>query len=585
MIVGIDLGTTHSLVACLREDGPQLIPNALGESLTPSVIGLDQEENLLVGRIAQEYMVTNPDRCVAMFKRQMGTEWKWVIDNRAFTAVELSAIILKSLKDEAEQHLGVAVTEAVITVPAYFNEHQRTDTIRAGEIAGFKVARIVNEPTAAALAYGLQEQDQERILLVYDLGGGTFDVSIVDQLDDALEIRSSAGETFLGGEDFTTTIASRILESRGMVYEHVEMKEPERLSRLRRECEKAKRHLSSHASFTIRVPDSKGDFAEDAPEIEITQEQFSQWTSHLLGRAELPLRKALGDAGLKRSDIDEVILVGGATRMPTVVARIVEIFGKEPLRRINPDEVVAIGAAVQAGLIDRHEHVEDMVVTDVAPFTLGVETTRELAGDYHPGYFMPIINRNTTIPVSRAQTVETLHPNQTEVKVAIYQGENRKTDQNLFLGEFQVKNIPRGPAGQEVEIRFTYDLNGVLEVEAMILETKQKFQHIVTRYARGMTQQQINQAIQAMSDLKTHPREESVNRYLLKRSERLYSELPLIEREHLDMILKGFEEALEIQDEELIARHRSVLQEYVDRFDFREEEEEDDSSPGQTDGW
>ena len=258
MIVGIDLGTTHSLVACLGEDGPQLIPNALGESLTPSVIGLDQEGNLLVGRIAQEYMVTNPDRCVAMFKRQMGTEWKWVIDNRAFTAVELSAIILKSLKDEAEQHLGVAVTEAVITVPAYFNEHQRTDTIRAGEIAGLKVARIVNEPTAAALAYGLQEQDQERILLVYDLGGGTFDVSIVDQLDDALEIRSSAGETFLGGEDFTTTIASRILESRGMVYEHVEMKEPERLSRLRRECEKAKRYLVPMLHLPFGCPIRRG---------------------------------------------------------------------------------------------------------------------------------------------------------------------------------------------------------------------------------------------------------------------------------------------------------------------------------------
>lgn len=245
--------------------------------------------------------------------------------------------------------------------------------------------------------------------------------------------------------------------------------------------------------------------------------------------------------------------------------------------------MVALGAAVQAGLIDRHVSVDDMVVTDVAPFTLRVETTRELAGDYHAGYFMPIINRNTTIPVSRAQSVETLHPNQTEVKVAIYQGENRKTDQNLFLGEFKVKNIPRGPVGQEVEIRFTYDLNGVLEVEAMVLETKQKFQHVVTRYARGMNQQQVNQAIQAMAELKTHPREESLNRFLLKRSERLYSELPLIEREHLDIILRGFEEALEIQNDELIARHRSVLQEYVDRFDFQDGE--DDSQPEQSDEW
>lgn len=584
MIVGIDLGTTHSLVASLTEDGPQLIPNALGEFLTPSVVGLDKAGELLVGRTAQEYMVTAPDRCVSMFKRQMGTEWKWTLDNKAFTAVELSAMVLKTLKEEAEQHLGETVDSAVITVPAYFNEHQRTDTIRAGEIAGLKVARIVNEPTAAALAYGLREADQERILLVYDLGGGTFDVSIVDQLDDALEIRASAGETFLGGEDFTSTIASRVLESQGMVFEHVEMKEPERLSRLRRECERVKRQLSSNPKATLRFPDAKGNFPENSEVIEVDREQFKSWTSHLLGRADLPLRKALGDAGLKRSEIDEIILVGGATRMPTVIERIVEIFGKEPLRRINPDEVVALGAAVQAGLIDRNDHVEDMVVTDVAPFTLGVETTREMAGDYRSGYFMPIINRNTTIPVSRAQTVQTLHPNQTEVKVAIYQGENRKTDQNLFLGEFQVKNIPRGPAGQEIEIRFTYDLNGVLEVEAMVLETKEKFQHVVTRYARGMSQRQIDEAIRSMTALKKHPREDSVNRYLLKRSERLYSELPMGEREQLDLMLKGFEEALELQDEDLIVRHREALESFVNLFDYTEDDD-GDSQTESTDEW
>ncbi|MBD3672436.1 MAG: Hsp70 family protein [Planctomycetaceae bacterium] len=584
MIVGIDLGTTHSLVACLKETGPELIPNSLGEYLTPSVVGLDNAGELLVGRTAQEFMVTAPERCVSMFKRQMGTEWKWTIDNKAFTAVELSALVLKTLKEEAEQYLGESVESAVITVPAYFNEHQRTDTIRAGEIAGLKVARIVNEPTAAALAYGLREQDQERLLLVYDLGGGTFDVSIVDQLDDVLEIRSSAGETFLGGEDFTSTIAARVLESKGMVYEHVEMKEPERLSRLRRECERLKRQLSSRDVASLRFPDARGHFLDDAETIEVNREQFKKWTSHLIGRADLPLRKALGDAGLKRSEVDEVILVGGATRMPTIVERIVEIFGKEPLRRINPDEVVALGAAVQAGLIDRNEHVEEMVVTDVAPFTLGVETTREMAGEYRSGYFMPIINRNTTIPVSRAQTVQTLHPNQTEVKVAIYQGEHRKTDQNLFLGEFQVKNIPRGPAGQEIEIRFTYDLNGVLEVEAMVLETKEKFQHVVTRYARGMSQRQIDDAIRSMENLKKHPREESANRYLLKRSERLYSELPWGEREQLDLMLKGFEEAIELQDEELIARHREALENFVNLFDFSEEDDNDPQSE-QTDDW
>jgi molecular chaperone HscC len=280
----------------------------------------------------------------------------------------------------------------------------------------------------------------------------------------------------------------------------------------------------------------------------------------------------LGDTGLKRHDVSEVILVGGATRMPAVVEWVREYFGKDPQQRLNPDEVVALGAAVQAGLIGRQEKVKDLVVTDVAPFTLGIETTKRLGVERRDGYFLPIIHRNTAIPVSRVETVATIQPNQTEVIVKIYQGESRRVDGNLYLGEFSVKGIPRGPAGQEVEIRFTYDLNGVLEVEATVVATQDKFTHVVTKYARGLTREQVQQAVDAMAKLKTHPRQEATNRFLLRRAERVYQELPMDQRTVLGQFLDGFEEALELGDEGAIERHREVLQKFLDRCDGGEAE-------------
>jgi molecular chaperone HscC len=268
---------------------------------------------------------------------------------------------------------------------------------------------------------------------------------------------------------------------------------------------------------------------------------------------------------LKRNDVDEVILVGGATRMPAVIDWVTQLFGKPPQRRLNPDEVVAIGAAVQAGLIAREESVKDLVVTDVAPFTLGIEISKSFGVEHRNGYFMPIINRNTTIPVSRMERVCTLRANQTEVNVKIYQGEGRRVEQNLFLGEFTVKGIPRGPAGQEVDIRFTYDLNGVLEVEATVVETRQMFTHVVTKYARGLSQAQIAKAIHEMSKLKTHPREEASNRFLLRRAERVFQELSMEERHQLSDLIDGFEAALEMRETEAIERNRQALQRFLDR--------------------
>ncbi len=563
MIVGIDLGTTNSLVGYWTADGPQLISNSLGGVLTPSVVGIDADGHWVVGQTAREWMMTHPDRCAAAFKRRMGSDWKITLGPHQVGAIELSSIVLRSLKADAEAHLGEPITDAVITVPAYFHEPQRQATIQAGKLAGLNVRRILNEPTAAAIAYGIHDAHEDRVLLVYDLGGGTFDVSIVDRLDGVLEIRSSAGEIFLGGEDFTTTIVAKVLESRGKMFERVEMEAPLMVARLRHECELAKRSLSRGESATVRIPDHQGQVLPDAPTLVVRPEDFATWTENLLTRTEIPLRRALGDARLSRDQIDEVLLVGGATRMATVRKRVTDLFGKPPQCRINPDEVVAIGAAVQAGLIMNDQALSDVVVTDVSPFTLGIETTKELAGQAKPGYFDPIINRNTTIPVSRVRRYSTVSPNQTEVFIRVFQGENRRVEDNVLLGEFHVTGIPRGPSGQEIDCRFTYDLNGILEVEVSVVSTGKKCTHVVTRFAGHLSEKQVTQALSQMQALKIHPREDAANRHVLVWAERVFREIALQERDRLDQLLTGFEHALEEQDQALIASYREALEEFL----------------------
>lgn len=574
MIIGIDLGTTNSLVAFLTPEGPKLIPNALGEFLTPSVVGIDLDGKVIVGRTAREFQVTHPDRCAATFKRNMGDDWTIKLADQTLGAVELSSLVLKSLHADAEAFLKQPITEAVITVPAYFNELQRKATMRAGKLAGLDVKRILNEPTAAAIAYGVHETTDDKVVLIYDLGGGTFDVSVLERFEGTLEIRASAGEIFLGGEDFTSTMSARVLEARGMVFERTELEHPLLVSRLRRECELAKRQLSRGEDAVIRVPANDGQIQENSPTVTVKRADFERWTDHILSRTDAPLRRALGDAHLKRQDVDEVILVGGATRMPAVRERVTRMFEKEPRCTLNPDEVVALGAAIQGGLISNDNSLEDLVVTDVAPFTLGVEVCHEIAGEKRDGYFLPIINRNTTIPVSRNKVVCTTNPNQTSVTVKLFQGESRRIEGNLFLGEFDVQGIPRGPAGQEVDIRFTYDLNGVLEVEVTIVETKKKTNFLVTRYAKGLSQAEIAKAVERMQTLKTHPRDEAVNRHLIRWAERVFRELPLDERRVLEQLIAGFEEALELHDSGSTETHREMLQRFLAEFDPNGGEEE-----------
>lgn len=563
MIVGIDLGTTNSLVAFHSPEGPRLIPNVLGDMLTPSVVGIDLDGQVLVGRSAKEFQVLHPERCAATFKRSMGTDWQVRLADQTLSAVDLSSLVLKSLKGDAEAYLQRPITEAVITVPAYFNELQRTATMRAGKMAGFDVKRILNEPTAAAIAYGVHEVEDDKVILIFDLGGGTFDVSILERFEGTLEIRSSAGEIFLGGEDFTNAMSSRILQTQGLIFEKAELEFPLLVSRLRHECEAAKRVLSRGENAVIRVPSKSGDISDSAVTVTVRREDFEAWTDHILTRVDSPLRRALGDARLQRQDIDEIILVGGATRMPSVRERVTAMFNKPPKCSLNPDEVVALGAAIQAGLVNQDSSLDDLVVTDVAPFTLGVEVGHDFAGQIRNGYFSPIINRNTTIPVSRTEKYCTLHPSQTVVNLKLYQGESRRVDGNLFLGEFEVKGIPPSSSGPHIEVRFTYDLNGILEVEATILQTGRKVTHLVTRFAKGLNEEEIAKAVSRMQALKINHRDEAVNRYVLRWSERVFQELPLRERQLLESLIQAFEVALEMNDRNLIDECRTTLENFL----------------------
>jgi molecular chaperone HscC len=613
MIIGIDLGTTNSVAAYMTDDGPKLIPNALGDELTPSVVGFDQQGQVVVGRIAKELQVIHPQRCASAFKRYMGTDWTveldaapieggpikdrpldggakgsgWIGGKRSanchkFTPEKLSSLVLRWLKQDAEAHLGCAVDRAVISVPAYFNDNQRKATIRAGKLAALTVERIVNEPTAAAIAYGLHDAGQNKVVAVFDLGGGTFDVSVVELFDGVVEVRATCGECFLGGEDFTRVMAARILQSCGHVFERLEAEHPRLVSRMIQQCERAKCALSRQESVVVAIPDRTGDVTEASPRVNVTRDEFRAWTDHILAQVDLPIRRSLGDANVKRSDVDEVILVGGATRMPAVVDRVTDMFQRAPRCRLDPDHVVALGAAVQAGLIARHQSLEDLVVTDVAPFTLGVEITKLLGLERRSGYFLPIINRNTTVPVSRVDRLTTVEANQTSIRIAVYQGENRRVKDNLPLGEFSVTDIPRGPVGQEIDVRFTYDLNGVLEVEVTVVETGKKVGIVITKHAAGMSEDQVARAVADMQALKTHPREETANRFLARRAERIYRELPLAERKWLEELLDGFEAALEMQDPEAIQRNGAALEEFLNRH---EENVSDDSfgNPGEDD--
>jgi len=565
MIVGIDLGTTNSLVAVWRDGRAELIPNALGQVLTPSCVSLDEDGRVLVGLAARDRLLTSPRRSAAAFKRYMGTEKRLLLGEKDFRPEELSALVLKSLKADAEAYLGEPVVEAVITVPAYFNDTQRKATRIAGELAGLKVERLLNEPTAAALAYGLHRLQEESQFLIFDLGGGTFDVSILELFAGVMEVRATAGDNFLGGEDFATALIEGFLAAAGKPAGLPGAKQlsVEQMAKLRAEAERVKRELSSRDTsiFAYRHGDQPLNW-------EVSSDAFETLCGSLLDRLRTPIERALRDAKLSAAALERIVLVGGATRMPIVHRLVSRLFGRFPNRDINPDEAIALGAAVQAGLKARDAALEDVVMTDVCPYTLGIEISEQYAQDQHrAGVFMPVIERNTVIPASRSKTVMAVRDYQTQVDLKVFQGESRNVEDNVLLGTLKVP-LPRLPrTQQQVDVRFTYDINGLLEVEATVQANKARQAIVIEQSPGAMSKEDVQKSLAALERLKVHPREQAENQALLERLKRLFEQHLGENREWVARQYAGFETVLERQNPRDIAHAREQLTGLLNQFE------------------
>jgi molecular chaperone HscC len=560
MIVGIDLGTTHSLIGRFGDNGPQLFPNALGDMLTPSVVSVDQDGHVIVGQAARDRMISHPGDSVAAFKRWMGTPRETRLGARGFRPEELSALILRALLADAEAAMGEKVTEAVISVPAYFSDAQRKATRAAGELAGIRVERLINEPTAAALAYGLQEQRDGTRFLVFDLGGGTFDVSILEMFDGVVEVHASAGDNYLGGEDFLDVLDAAFHADHKFAPEELS---PQEHGQLRRRLEQAKRELggAGPASVTWKRGDETLNWSID-------EERFARLSEGLVQRMRAPLERAMRDARLQPNQLDEIILVGGASRMPLAARLVSRMFGRLPLRHINPDQAIALGACAAAGMKARDQRLEEIILTDVCPYTLGIEVSRRDENSVEQsGFFAPIIHRNSTVPVSREEVFHPTRDHQTKINLRVYQGENPMVERNIRLGELDVPLPPRRSSQENaVAVRFTYDINGVLQVEAEVIATRERHELVLEQNPGVLSPEDIRARLQALEGIKIHPRDKQENIAMLARAERLYEEY-VQAREQLQHWIARFRSVLESQDEQLIREHRRHFAEALDSLE------------------
>jgi len=550
--VGIDLGTTNSVVSTLEAGDPVVIPNAEGSRTTPSVVAFAKDGEVLVGEVAKRQAVTNADRTIRSVKRHMGTNWTMPIDGKDYTAQEISARILMKLKRDAESYLGDTVTQAVITVPAYFDDAQRTATQEAGRIAGLEVLRIINEPTAAALAYGLDKDAQDQTVLVFDLGGGTFDVSVLEIGDGVFEVKSTSGDTSLGGDDWDERVIDWLVEQ--FKGEHgVDLsKDNMAKQRLKEAAEKAKIELSQVAQTQINLPFIT---ATDAGPLHLdytlTRAKFQEMTEDLIQRCKTPFEQAIKDAGLSKDSVDQVIMVGGSTRMPAVQELVESLTGREPHKGVNPDEVVAMGAAVQAGVLKGD--VKDVLLLDVTPLSLGIETKG--------GVMTRLIERNTTIPTRKSETFTTAEDSQPSVEIHVLQGEREMSDFNKTLGKFQLVDLPPAPRGvPQIEVTFDIDANGIVNVSAKDRATG-KEQSITITGQSSLSKDQIDQMVRdadahAEEDKRRKEEADARNRAdsLVYQTEKLLSEqgdkVPAEEKANVESALAELKEALNGTDTE-----------------------------------
>ena len=560
--VGIDLGTTNSVVAVMEGGEPVVIPNAEGSRVTPSVVGFSKTAERLVGVTAKRQAILNPERTVTSIKREMGTDHKVKIDDKTYTPEEISAMILQKLKTDAEAYLGEEVTQAVITVPAYFNDPQRTATKTAGEIAGLKVLRIINEPTAASLAYGLDKKGSETIL-VWDLGGGTFDVSLLEVGEGVFEVKSTSGDTHLGGDDWDQRLVDYICDE-FRAQQGVDLRnDRQALQRVREAAEKAKIELSSMVQTNINLPYITADASGPKHlDLNITRAKFEELTRDLLDRCVGPFKKAIEDAKISEKDIDEVILVGGATRMPAVQDLVRKLSGgKEPNKSVNPDEVVAVGAAIQAGVLGGE--VKDVVLLDVTPLTLGVETLG--------GITDKLIERNTTIPTRKSKVYTTAADGQTEVEIHVLQGEREMAQYNHSLGRFHLTGIPPAPRGvPQIEVTFDIDANGIVNVSAKDLATG-KQQSITITGSTRLSKEEIDKMmreaeIHADEDRRMREQAEAKNRaeQLLYTTEKTLKDLgdkvPSSDKLEVEGKMSELRSAIESNDVSRISAASDALQ-------------------------
>lgn len=551
--IGIDLGTTNSVVAVMEGGKPTVIANAEGSRTTPSIVGFSKSGERLVGQLAKRQAILNPDRTVISIKRHMGEDFKKNIDGKDYTPQEISAMILRKLADDASSYLGEKVTSAVITVPAYFNDAQRQATKDAGKIAGLDVLRIVNEPTAAALAYGLEKEKTEKVL-VFDLGGGTFDVSILEIGDGVHEVLSTSGDTHLGGDDFDQKVMDFLAEEFKKT-EGIDLKnDKQAMQRLKEAAEKAKCELSSVVETNINLPFITAD-ANGPKHLDMTlsRAKFEELSHDLLERCKKPVEQAIKDAGISKNEIDEVVLVGGSTRIPAVQALVKEYTGKEPNQSVNPDEVVAVGAAVQAGVLAGE--VKDIVLLDVTPLTLGIETLG--------GVMTPLVQRNTTIPVSKSQVFSTADDNQTAVDIHVLQGERPMARDNKSLGMFRLDGIPPAMKGMpQIEVTFDIDANGIVNVTAKDKATN-KEQKITITNSSNLSESDIDKMVKEAEANATEDKKKKEEAETKNNAESMISAA--------DRIVKDFEGKISDSDKTKLEEQKTTLRKALDENKSHEE--------------